>query len=179
MRWLILHELGLGGSEDINVQIAPTSKGLRDGLTGEGIEFSMPLSLKRRSASSSTAATTTTAAAASINGAPPCSMAPAIDGSVGASSSAEDDVEEEEDLASTAASNWLESMGIDKSKFPTLNPHRVSLAQDNFKIVDGRPESLVTIQGGNALGGREQKARVEWGNMGQWGKMGHFTTLLL
>ena len=60
---------------------------------------------------------------------------------------AAEEEEEEEDLESAAASNWLESMGIDKTKFPTLNPQRVSLAQDNYKIVDGRPESLVYIQG--------------------------------
>ena len=63
-----------------------------------------------------------------------------------------EDVEAEEDeIENSAASNWLESMGIDKSKFPTLNPTRVSLAQDNYKIVDGRPESLVVVEGlGNA-----------------------------
>ena len=128
----------------MNVQIAPTSKGLRDGLTAEGIEFNMPLSLKRRSASTNSSTTTTTPGFGVPSGATP----PSVDASAALSTSIDDEVEQEEDdLASTAASNWLESMGIDKTKFPTLNPQRVSLAQDNFKIVDGRPESLVTIQG--------------------------------
>ena len=128
---------GLGGTDDINVQIAPTSKGLRDGLNSEGIEYAMPLSSKRRSSTSnvshfggigasSTASTAATPAAAN----------------------AEEDIEaDEEELESSAASNWLESMGIDKSQFPTLNPQRVSLAADNYKVVDGRPESLVKIAG--------------------------------
>ena len=130
---------GLGGCDEINAQIAPTSKGLRDGLNNEGIEFSMPLSLNKRRSSTNAASTSSSSFSAATSGGTAAEAAAAL---------VDDDLEaEEEDLESTAASNWLESMGIDKSKFPTLNPQRVSLAQDNFKVVDGRPESLVEIEG--------------------------------
>ena len=132
---------GLAGLDDINVRIAPTSKGLRDGLNVEGIEYSMPLGFsKRRSTTTTTTMTpfTATTGGGDVNDAAATTAAAVVE-----------DVEaEEDDLATSAASNWLESMGIDKSKFPTLNPTRVSLAQDNFKVLDGRPESLVVIEGG-------------------------------
>ena len=100
----------------------------------------MPLSLNKRRSSTNAASTSSSSFSAATSGG-----AIAADAAV---ASVDDDLEaEEEDLESTAASNWLESMGIDKSKFPTLNPQRVSLAQDNFKVVDGRPESLVKIEG--------------------------------
>ena len=122
--------------------MAPTSKGLRDGLNSEGIEYTMPLSNSSKRRSTGPATTSANAAASSSL---ELSAATAVSATEAAPTEEVD--AEEEDLESTAASNWLESMGIDKSKFPTLNPQRVSLAQDNFKVVDGRPESLVKIQG--------------------------------
>jgi len=117
---------GLGGQEDMSVEVTPTSKGLRDGLTAEGVDFEMPLSSRRRSALTPT---TLTPFMASVE------------------KETNDEVEDEDNVENTAAHNWLESMGIDKTKFPSLNPSKVSMAQDNFKVIDGRPESLVRVQG--------------------------------
>ncbi|KAK3098985.1 hypothetical protein FSP39_024959 [Pinctada imbricata] len=50
------------------------------------------------------------------------------------------------------ASVWLESIGLDKKYFPSLDPDKVKIQREGFKVIDNRPESLVYVQGGDVQG---------------------------
>ncbi|CAG5122768.1 unnamed protein product [Candidula unifasciata] len=45
------------------------------------------------------------------------------------------------------ASQWLEVMGLDKRDFPSLEPFKVKLQREGFREIDNRPQSMVYVEG--------------------------------
>ncbi|GAB1610624.1 hypothetical protein Ahia01_001348700 [Argonauta hians] len=57
-----------------------------------------------------------------------------------------DDEEEDEIFtADEGAAVWLESIGLDKRNFPSLQPHTVRLHREGFREIDCRPESVLVV----------------------------------
>ncbi|CAG2232303.1 DONSON [Mytilus edulis] len=65
-----------------------------------------------------------------------------------------DEEEEDEDLIDTdeGAHVWLESIGLDKKSFPSLDPNKVKIQREGFRVIDNRPESLVYVEGTSVHG---------------------------
>ncbi|KAG1680278.1 Protein downstream neighbor of son [Nymphon striatum] len=56
------------------------------------------------------------------------------------------DEENEEDEDDEAVS-WLETMGLETTTFPELNPNKIKIMKEKSKDVDHRPESLLYVEG--------------------------------
>ncbi|NXH37783.1 DONS protein, partial [Dicaeum eximium] len=134
---VLFRAAGLAGSAVPTAAIAPTTRGLRQAMRSEGIEFSLPLleeSRTRRQKGSEESLESETA-----------------DG-LGGGSSVEDAGEpapsDEDDDGSFS---WLEEMGVqDKVKKPdTIS---IQLRKEKHEVqVDHRPESLVLVRGSNTF----------------------------
>ncbi|CAI9734255.1 Hypothetical predicted protein [Octopus vulgaris] len=161
----------------LSAVLTPTTRGLREALKKEGIEFKMPCNPK------GTERTSLESEDSNISGGPV-----SRNSSIGShnSSAADDDgdidgevdlfeeqentvpssnpeelkqnfqpneeIEEEEEaeeedgfIADEGAAVWLESIGLDKKNFPSLNPNQVRLRREGFKQIDCRPESVLVL----------------------------------
>ncbi|XP_050394290.1 protein downstream neighbor of Son [Patella vulgata] len=121
--------VGVAGINSISALLTPTTRGFREALKTEGIEFKMPLLEKKKSSleDEDTELETT-----NTENTKPC-------GSI-----------DDEDALDTdeGASVWLESLGLDKKQFPSLDPNKVKIQKEGYKRVDNRPESMIYVEGG-------------------------------
>ncbi|XP_076466135.1 protein downstream neighbor of son homolog [Babylonia areolata] len=121
------------GGRKVSACITPTTRGLRQALLREGVEYTLPYQ---------TAHTTqrTTAAGKKNTGS---------QGEGDNDDDDEDDEDDDTDITSTdeGASMWLRDVGLDQKCFPTLQPSKVKIQREGYQQVDGRRESLVLCQG--------------------------------
>ncbi|XP_076054798.1 humpty dumpty [Oratosquilla oratoria] len=108
---------GVGGISHAHALITPTTRGFRDAMKNEDIEFSMPL----------------------------CDD-PVGEGEDEEEELEEDEKPSEEEDREGATS-WLEDLGLETSQFPNLNPHRIKLEQKKYKTIDRFPSSMVYVEG--------------------------------
>ncbi|XP_052829120.1 protein downstream neighbor of Son isoform X2 [Octopus bimaculoides] len=160
----------------LSAVLTPTTRGLREALKKEGIEFKMPCNPK------GTERTSLESEDSNISGGPVSRNSSIsshnssvdddgdddgdIDGeadlfeeqeNIVPSSDPEElkrnfqsngEIEEEEEdgfIADEGAAVWLESIGLDKKNFPSLNPNKVRLHREGFKQIDCRPESVIVL----------------------------------
>lgn len=129
---VLFRAAGVAGQSSQNAFLTPTTRGLREALKKEGIEFSMPVLERKRETSSSEKLQSENSESKPVQ---------AVD-------EIEEDEEEDEFLdTDEGASVWLESIGLDKKQFPSLDPNKVKIQREGFRVIDNRPESLVYIQG--------------------------------
>ncbi|XP_072178624.1 protein downstream neighbor of Son-like [Diadema setosum] len=168
---VLFRAAGLAGKTSIHALLSPTTRGLREALKNDGIEFSMPLNdvtqpqadamatsgkdkeLSRAddgvlpNRSSDEALATTASEGADVN------VKAEGRTDVGSGDIGEEQEEEEEEEESNAyqsptkASSWLQSMGLNKANFPSLEPSRVKFQTDHLLKLDNRPQSLVLVEG--------------------------------
>ncbi|KAK3585598.1 hypothetical protein CHS0354_036785 [Potamilus streckersoni] len=131
--------------------VTPTTRGFRELLQNEGIFFTMPLDKRildksRKESTENQGIETESKSEEAEDKDRTC--APKGE-DINASAKEERDSDEEGELleAHEGASLWLESIGLDKSEFPSLDPRKVKLQREGFQIVDNRPESLVFMDG--------------------------------
>ncbi|XP_064629428.1 protein downstream neighbor of son homolog [Lineus longissimus] len=116
------------GLPQFNAIVTPTTRGFRESLRNEGIDFSMPLKPEE-----------------DITQGNLRQQAPA---ETSHSDKAACDDEDEEDIDQTdeGAQSWLESIGLDKKKFPELRPEKIKMQREGYKIIDNKPESTVYVE---------------------------------
>ncbi|NXC91538.1 DONS protein, partial [Cercotrichas coryphoeus] len=130
---VLFRAAGLAGSAVPTAAIAPTTRGLREAMRSEGIEFSLPLleeSRARKQKNSEERETETPGGGSSVE-----------DAGEPAPSDDDDD----------GSFSWLEEMGVqDKVKKPdTIS---IQLRKEKHEVqVDHRPESLVLVRGSNTF----------------------------
>ncbi|KAH9508638.1 hypothetical protein Btru_049491 [Bulinus truncatus] len=54
----------------------------------------------------------------------------------------DEDIDDDE-----GATRWLEVMGFDKKNFPTLEPFKVKLQREGYREIDNRPQSMLYVEG--------------------------------
>ncbi|NWV05575.1 DONS protein, partial [Ptilonorhynchus violaceus] len=134
---VLFRAAGLAGSDVPTAAIAPTTRGLREAMRSEGIEFSLPLleesrTRKQKSSEENLEAETTD----SLRG------GRSVEGADEPAPSDDDD---------DGSFSWLEEMGVqDKVKKPdTIS---IQLRKEKHEVqVDHRPESLVLVRGTNTF----------------------------
>ncbi|NXP51481.1 DONS protein, partial [Heliornis fulica] len=136
---VLFRAAGLAGSDVITAVVSPTTRGLREAMRNEGIEFSLPLvegSRTRKQKSSEGTLETEVANSLEVcnsleNGEEP----PPSD----------DDEDDDESFS------WLEEMGVqDKVKKP--DAISVKLHKEKHEVqMDHKPESLVLVRGTNTF----------------------------
>ncbi|XP_056345871.1 protein downstream neighbor of Son [Oenanthe melanoleuca] len=131
---VLFRAAGLAGSAVPTAAIAPTTRGLRDAMRSEGIEFSLPLleesRTRKQKNSEESLETETPGGGSSVE-----------DAGEAAPSDDDDD----------GSFSWLEEMGVqDKVKKPdTIS---IQLRKEKHEVqVDHRPESLVLVRGSNTF----------------------------
>ncbi|XP_045196207.2 protein downstream neighbor of Son-like [Mercenaria mercenaria] len=131
-QFTVLFYNGSESHSGIVVMVTPTTRGFRELLENEGIEFKLPVSNKSQSPDGKETTSRKN------------------DDSKGMNVDNPEDIDEDPDDildADDAAHGWLESMGLDKKQFPSLDPKKVKLQREGFRVIDHRPESLVLIEG--------------------------------
>ncbi|XP_053420538.1 protein downstream neighbor of Son isoform X3 [Nycticebus coucang] len=120
---VLFRAAGLAGSDVITALISPTTRGLREAMKNEGIEFSLPL----------------------IKESGPKKRASGTSLGYGEEQAISDEDEEEESFS------WLEEMGVqDKIKKPDILS--IKLHKEKHEVeMDHRPESVVLVKGINTL----------------------------
>lgn len=99
----------MAGQSSQNAFLTPTTRGLREALKKEGIEFSMPVLERKRETSSSEKLQSENSESKPVQ---------AVD-------EIEEDEEEDEFLdTDEGASVWLESIGLDKKTVPLTGPQQ-------------------------------------------------------
>ncbi|XP_068219701.1 protein downstream neighbor of son homolog [Palaemon carinicauda] len=115
---------GVAGISQMHALISPTTRGFREAMKNEDIEFDMPFHSATSVKNSS-------------------ELKDELDGS-----DFEDNLggglEEEE---GEEAKSWLEDLGVETSQFPNLNPSRAKLDRVKYKNIDSTPTSLVYVEG--------------------------------
>ncbi|EDO45851.1 predicted protein [Nematostella vectensis] len=108
-------------SDDVDAVITPTTKGLREALKNEGIDFTLPhLSTP-------------------THGEPSTSSSDSED-------EATSDCDDEDDASD--GGEWLESMGLGKEQFPTYEPNKLTTTQTaKIRTTDQNPASTVYVRG--------------------------------
>ncbi|XP_054982916.1 protein downstream neighbor of Son isoform X1 [Sorex araneus] len=119
---ILFRAAGLAGSDVLTALISPTTRGIREAMKNEGIEFSLPL-IKE-------------------NGRP--KKAPEASSEHGEVQAISDEDEDE-------SFSWLEEMGVqDKIKKP--DRLSIKLRKEKHEVqMDHRPESVVLVKGMNTL----------------------------
>ncbi|XP_061669333.1 protein downstream neighbor of son homolog isoform X2 [Syngnathoides biaculeatus] len=131
---VLFRAAGLGGSSSINALISPTTRGLREAMRTEGIEFSVPLMEQERMGSKSREQVIL------------CDEEQQQKDSLEHKEDrcCSDGCDEYEDRASSLS--WLEEMGVqDKIKKP--DTFSSSREEGRAMSVDHKPESVVCVEG--------------------------------
>ncbi|NXX96434.1 DONS protein, partial [Centropus bengalensis] len=134
---VLFRAAGLAGSDVITAVISPTTRGLREAMRNEGIEFSLPLVEESRARKQNPEVNLEAEAADNLK----VGDSPG-DGENPAPSDDDDDDE---------SFSWLEEMGVqDKVKKP--DAISIKLRKEKHEVqVDHKPESLALVQGTNTF----------------------------
>ncbi|KAK7162292.1 hypothetical protein R3I94_004827 [Phoxinus phoxinus] len=134
---VLFRAAGLSGSKGITALLSPTTRGLREAMRTEGIEFSLPLLEERRKSKD------LGESVHQAGGEEPASSAVLSEHS----ENEEDDDDEDDD----GGFSWLKEMGVqDKIKKP--DAISIKLRKEHREVcLDHRPESVVLVEGSNTF----------------------------
>ncbi|NXK80763.1 DONS protein, partial [Amazona guildingii] len=137
---VLFRAAGLAGSDVITAVISPTTRGLREAMRNEGIEFSLPLveeSKSRKQKNSEVNLET--------EGANSLEVGNSMEGEEEPAPSDDDDDDDDDGFS------WLEEMGVqDKVKKP--DAISMKLRKDNHEVqMDHKPQSLALVKGTNTF----------------------------
>uniref|UniRef100_A0A8C1DJV5 DNA replication fork stabilization factor DONSON n=2 Tax=Cyprinus carpio TaxID=7962 RepID=A0A8C1DJV5_CYPCA len=138
---VLFRAAGLSSAKGISALLSPTTRGLREAMKAEGIEFSLPLLEERRKSKEF---------ASSQLG----ESVQQTDGEEAASTdvlSEHSENEEDEDDDDDGGFSWLKEMGVqDKIKKP--DAISIKLRKEHREVrLDHRPESVVLVEGSNTF----------------------------
>ncbi|KAM9390189.1 protein downstream neighbor of Son [Phaethornis superciliosus] len=134
---VLFRAAGLAGSDVITAEISPTTRGLREAMKNEGIEFSLPLVEESRTRKQNNSKVNLEAEVSN-------SFEVGNSMEVGEEPAPSDDDDDE-------SFSWLEEMGVqDKVKKPDVLS--IKLRKEKHEVqVDHRPESLALVRGTNTF----------------------------
>ncbi|XP_010144739.1 PREDICTED: protein downstream neighbor of Son, partial [Eurypyga helias] len=133
---VLFRAAGLAGSDVVTAVISPTTRGLREAMRNEGIEFSLPLVEERTRKQKNSKVNLETEVANSIE----------VGNSVeeGEEPAPGDDDDDE-------SFSWLEEMGV-KDKVKKPDAISIKLRKEKHEVqMDHRPESLALVKGTNTF----------------------------
>ncbi|XP_067260662.1 protein downstream neighbor of son homolog isoform X1 [Chanodichthys erythropterus] len=133
---VLFRAAGLSGSKGITALLSPTTRGLREAMKAEGIEFSLPLLEERRKSKE-------------LGSSQAGESVQQTDSEEVLSEHSEN--EEEEDDDDECGFSWLKEMGVqDKIKKP--DAISIKLRKEHREVrLDHRPESVVLVEGSNTF----------------------------
>ncbi|KAM7127341.1 quinone oxidoreductase-like protein 1 isoform 1-T1 [Ciconia maguari] len=133
---VLFRAAGLAGSDVITAVISPTTRGLREAMRNEGIEFSLPLVEESRTRKQKNS---------EVN------LETEVANSLKVSSSMEDGEEPAPSDDDDESFSWLEEMGVqDKVKKP--DAISIQLRKEKHEVqMDHKPESLALVKGTNTF----------------------------
>ncbi|KAF0306938.1 Protein downstream neighbor of son [Amphibalanus amphitrite] len=154
----LFRSAGVGGITDTHAIITPTSRGLRDLLKRDDVQFTLPLrpgaprpatSAPECAPESITSASESAGGSATdaVSGSPPPAASPGEGQTEPSSPAAGEDVLEASEDEDEDAEHWLERMGIQADAMPGMHSTRRKLQQESNS--DGRPESTALVTGGD------------------------------
>ncbi|OWF42711.1 protein downstream neighbor of son homolog [Mizuhopecten yessoensis] len=122
----------VAGQTNLSALITPTTRGMRQSLKGEDISFTLPVLEHRKNC---------------IN--PEKGSEVRKKQGTQTKKAEQPYLDDEDEMIDTdeGASVWLESIGLDKKHFPSLEPNKVKIQREGFKLIDNRPESTVHVIG--------------------------------
>uniref|UniRef100_A0A3B1JYK9 DNA replication fork stabilization factor DONSON n=1 Tax=Astyanax mexicanus TaxID=7994 RepID=A0A3B1JYK9_ASTMX len=130
---------GLSGAKGITALLTPTTRGLREAMKADGIEFSLPLLEEKRKSKESSSQQT--------DGDEPSSAVT----SQCTDDKKEDEYDEDDDDDDDGGLSWLQDMGIqDKIKKPDSISIKMRKEHNEVRL-DHRPESVVLVEGSNTF----------------------------
>ncbi|NXD07777.1 DONS protein, partial [Nothocercus nigrocapillus] len=135
---VLFRAAGLAGSDVITAVISPTTRGLREAMRSEGIEFSLPLVEESRIRKQKNS---------EVNMETEIVHSPEVGKSTadGEEPAPSDDDDDEESFS------WLEEMGVqDKIKKPDAISIKIRKEKNEVQM-DHRPESVVVVKGTNTF----------------------------
>ncbi|XP_031604307.1 protein downstream neighbor of son homolog [Oreochromis aureus] len=134
---VLFRAAGLGGSSSITAFISPTTRGLREAMKAEGIEFSLPLLEEERRCREAQKPTVHQEEEQKEQEVTCSKLRDTVDG--------EEHDGDDRDEDSTLS--WLKEMGVqDKIKKPDL--HTLQLHKEGHVMsLDHKPESLICVEG--------------------------------
>ncbi|CAI5637619.1 protein downstream neighbor of son homolog [Oreochromis niloticus] len=134
---VLFRAAGLGGSSSITAFISPTTRGLREAMKAEGIEFSLPLLEEERRCREAQKPTVHQEEEQKEQEVTCSELRDTVDG--------EEHDGDDRDEDSTLS--WLKEMGVqDKIKKPDL--HTLQLHKEGHVIsLDHKPESVICVEG--------------------------------
>ncbi|KAI5629591.1 protein downstream neighbor of Son [Silurus asotus] len=140
---VLFRAAGLSGAKGITALLSPTTRGLREAIKAEGIEFSLPLLEEKRKSKENSSSHSNDSQLTDGNE-PSSTLTDECD-----DKEEEDEVEEEED--DDECFSWLKEMGVqDKIKKP--DAISIKLRKEHNEVrVDHRPESVVLVEGSNTF----------------------------
>ncbi|XP_073699237.1 protein downstream neighbor of son homolog [Garra rufa] len=137
---VLFRAAGLSGAKGISALLSPTTRGLREAMKAEGIEFSLPL-LEERRKSKELASSQSGESVSQTEG----------EESAGSAVLSEHSENEEDEDDDDAGFSWLKEMGVqDKIKKP--DAISIKLRKEHREVrLDHRPESVVLVEGSNTF----------------------------
>ncbi|XP_005104254.1 protein downstream neighbor of Son [Aplysia californica] len=140
--------------------LSPSTRGLRELLTKEGISFSLPNISNRRESVPENTSGPSEKDERDSDSHPSLKIEENVSGHMNDKASetsekeapekdaAENSDSDEENVEDhRVASLWLEGMGLDKKDFPSLEPAKVKIQLEGFREIDNRPSSMVYVEG--------------------------------
>ncbi|XP_060071651.1 protein downstream neighbor of Son-like [Ylistrum balloti] len=127
----------VAGQKNVSAVLTPTTRGMRESLTNEDISFKMPFLDRTK---------------ASLN--PEIETEIQLESETKKCGQSYQHLDDDDHMIDTdeGASVWLESIGLDKKQFPSLEPNKVKMQREGFKAIDNRPESTVYVTGSDVQG---------------------------
>ncbi|XP_011876128.1 PREDICTED: protein downstream neighbor of son homolog [Vollenhovia emeryi] len=131
---VLFRAAGICGLSEIHALVTPTTRGFRQSLRQEEIEYSMPLrkDSKRRSDVTDTDSKTPDAVSNTVD----CQQ----ESDSGKKEEEEDDDDETQDA-------WLESLGVENSEIKKINHSQARMTLEKESEVDNLRQSLVFVRG--------------------------------
>ncbi|KAG7315671.1 hypothetical protein KOW79_020537 [Hemibagrus wyckioides] len=138
---VLFRAAGLSGAKGITALLSPTTRGLREAMKAEGIEFSLPLLEEKRKSKENSS---------NVNDHSPLTEGDEQSSTLTSEySDKEEEQEEEED--DDECFSWLKEMGVqDKIKKPDAISIKLRKEHNEVRL-DHRPESVVLVEGSNSF----------------------------
>ncbi|XP_025896164.1 protein downstream neighbor of Son [Nothoprocta perdicaria] len=136
---VLFRAAGLAGSEVVTAVISPTTRGLREAMRSEGIEFSLPWVEESRIRKQKNSEVNVEAEGV---------RSPEVDKST---EEAEEPAPSDDDDDDEESFSWLEEMGVqDKVKKPDTISIKIRKEKNEVQV-DHRPESVAVVKGTNTF----------------------------
>ncbi|XP_034156189.2 protein downstream neighbor of son homolog isoform X1 [Pangasianodon hypophthalmus] len=140
---VLFRAAGLSGAKGITALLSPTTRGLREAMKADGIEFSLPLVEEKRKSKENSSS--------NLNDNSQLTDGDEQSSALTSECSDKEEEQEEDEDDDDECFSWLKEMGVqDKIKKP--DAISVKLRKEHNEVrLDHRPESVVLVEGSNTF----------------------------